>query len=81
MCSRRKPFILGVLVFGLALFLLVPAARRTWRVLLAVALVLLATIVMLSRLYLQVHYPSDVLAGGLLGVLSVALCVQTFRKR
>lgn len=67
--------------FGLALFLLLPANRRAWRVLLGAALLLLATSVMLSRLYLQVHYPSDVLAGGLLGVLSVALCAQTFRKR
>lgn len=67
--------------FCLALFLLVRAARRTWRVLLGTALLLLASIVMLSRLYLQVHYPSDVLAGGLLGVLSVALCALTFRKR
>jgi undecaprenyl-diphosphatase len=54
--------------FALALFLL--ARRRGWRRLpwLATALVVMVGAVGLSRIYLQVHYPTDVIAGLVLGV-------------
>lgn len=42
-----------------------PEARAGWRVVAAAAV--LAAVVGLSRLYLQVHYPSDVLSGLLAG--------------
>jgi undecaprenyl-diphosphatase len=53
--------------FALGLFLL--AGRRGWplRPLLAALLGALVAAVALSRVYLQVHYPSDVLAGLVLG--------------
>lgn len=38
---------------------------------------LLASLIAVSRLYLQVHYPSDVLAGATLGVIC-SLLVNTF---
>jgi membrane-associated phospholipid phosphatase len=40
-----------------------------WRVLLAAGLVILVLLIGLSRLYLQAHYLSDVIAGYLAGVL------------
>ncbi|MCU0937261.1 MAG: phosphatase PAP2 family protein [Gammaproteobacteria bacterium] len=54
--------------FALAFFLL--GRRREWRGLpaLAVALLLIALAVAVSRVYLQVHYPTDVVAGLLLGL-------------
>jgi undecaprenyl-diphosphatase len=38
---------------------------------LTVTALLLAALVALSRIYLQVHFPSDVLGGALLGMLWV----------
>ena len=37
-------------------------------------------LVMLSRLYNYVHFPTDVLGGALLGVLSALLVMLVFRK-
>ncbi len=49
-----------------------------WRWAVAVAALLITTVVALSRVYLGVHFPSDVLAGVLLGggwATFVALCM------
>ena len=41
---------------------------------------ILAVLIALSRLYLYVHYPTDVLAGVLLGILCGVLAVKIWRK-
>lgn len=60
----------SVIVFGTLAYLVIrlePTVRlRRWTLALAVALVLL---IGLSRIYLGVHYPSDVLAGYLAGFI------------
>ncbi|HET6402315.1 MAG TPA: phosphatase PAP2 family protein [Candidatus Kapabacteria bacterium] len=48
--------------------------KQVWRWLLGVLGVLIAGLVALSRLYLGVHWPTDVLAGFLLGFGWVAVC-------
>ncbi|MDE6107787.1 MAG: phosphatase PAP2 family protein [Oscillospiraceae bacterium] len=48
---------------ALALFHTLPKNRAKWKW----AVIVLATLMGLSRLYVGVHYPSDVLAGALVG--------------
>src|SRR5215213_1991692 len=50
-------------IYALVLFLLARHARPRWQVFAAVGYVVLVAIIGFSRLYLQVHYLSDVLAG------------------
>jgi undecaprenyl-diphosphatase len=47
---------------------------------LAVPVYLLASIVSLSRVVVGVHYPSDVLAGAAIGLLSGVLCRRQLRR-
>jgi undecaprenyl-diphosphatase len=67
--------------FSLALFLLLTRTRSPWRKTLGVGLLIVSIAVTISRLYLQVHYPSDVLAGTALGILCVVVCAMFFDAR
>lgn len=51
--------------------------ERKW---LGILLLFLAALIALSRLYVCVHYPSDVLCGALLGVLLGCLATWLFYK-
>ena len=53
--------------------------QRTHRARFAITLVatLVISIIGLSRLYLGVHYPSDVLAGVIIGLAWAAFCMAT----
>lgn len=68
--------------FGLALYCL-PFFKDTNKKWLVYFLVIWATIVSFSRIYLGVHYPGDVLAGAIWGCLAgtaMALCAGRFIK-
>jgi membrane-associated phospholipid phosphatase len=60
-----------VSALAMALFLVLARRRPEWRVSLALLLAALVVLVGLSRIYLQVHFPSDVLAGLLAGTFWV----------
>ncbi len=67
-----------ITAFVVATLSLQSCGRALWMALIGIVL---ATAVGLSRIYLQVHYASDVLAGALLGVFwawGVRRCQQAF---
>ena len=65
----------SMLVYGLLGYLIVRHAPRGWHVPVALASVALIVFVGSSRVLLQVHYLSDVLAGYASGATWVALCI------
>jgi undecaprenyl-diphosphatase len=65
----------AVLVYGLLGYLLVLSTRPAWHAPIAALSICVVVFVGFSRVILQVHYLSDVLAGYATGVGWVALCI------
>ena len=63
-----------ITAFTLLLFLLVRHLKPAWQPLVGLLLLLPVILVAVSRLYLQVHYPLDVVAGILTGIVAVLTC-------
>lgn len=61
-----------VIFYGLFAYLDVRDLNQPWASLIAGLLALVIVLIGLSRVYLGAHYPSDVLAGWLLGLLSLS---------
>jgi undecaprenyl-diphosphatase len=69
----------AVLLYGVLAFLLVRALQsRRARVAVTVAAVMVITLVGTSRVYLGVHWPSDVLAAWVLGAAWLSLCATVY---
>ena len=54
-----------------------PFLERKW----GIPLVILAVLISLSRLYVGVHYPTDVLGGAVVGVLAAWGAVRIVKRR
>jgi membrane-associated phospholipid phosphatase len=65
----------AVVTYGMLAYLAMRLLPARWHVPAAVAVAALAVTVGASRMFLRVHYPSDVLAGFALGAVWVAVCV------
>lgn len=56
-----------------------------WKKRFGIPALVLATLIALSRMYLYVHYPTDILGGMLFGIgyalLALAICNKLFRKK
>lgn len=69
----------STVVVGIVAITLIPRLRRQWvRVVATVLAVLFPVAVGLSRVYLGVHWLSDVLAGWTIGLIWLAVCVTVF---
>lgn len=68
-------------IYGVALYLLARRAAPHWRVLCGIAYVTLVVVIGFSRLYLEAHYLSDVLAGLSLGTAWALACLFAYEAR
>lgn len=68
----------SMLVYGLGAYLLIRHLPRRWHLPTVAAALLLILVVGSSRVMLQVHYASDVLAGWMLAASWGALCVAGY---
>lgn len=68
----------ATLVYGMLGYLLVGSTPRAWHIPIAIVGSAVVVFVGFSRLILQVHYLTDVLAGYLIGATWLMLCVSGF---
>ena len=71
----------AILFYGMIAYLLLPRLRsRGWRVLAFVDAALLALVVGFSRLYIGLHWPTDVLAGAAWGAVCAFTALAVARR-
>lgn len=67
--------------FGLLIYILWQSEiKKKWKYLLSIAFILFASCIAFSRVYLHVHYPSDVIAGFCLSVLWLSILLWVLSK-
>jgi len=68
----------ATVVYGTVAYLLMRLQKHTWAKALTLSgAILLILLICLTRLYLGVHYPSDVLGGIIVGLAWAAFCMAT----
>jgi len=68
-----------VVVYGLVAWLALRWSRHRWRYAVVALATLMAVLTGLSRITLTVHWPSDVLAGAVLGLVWLAATLRITR--
>ena len=73
--------IMSVTFYGLLLYILLHTVDIEWlKYLLTIVLVLLILLIGYSRVYLRVHYASDVLAGFIIGILWLLISLAVLNQ-
>lgn len=73
--------LMSVAFFGWLILLTKEKIReRMTRNIFIIPLLVLILLIGFSRVYLRVHYPSDVLAGYCIGIVWISCCLMVFRK-
>jgi len=73
--------LIGIVFYGLLIYVIWHEVKQKWlRGFLAVFLILLILLISFSRIYLRVHYPSDVIAGLALGFIWLILSLQIINR-
>ena len=68
----------AAIVYGTVAYLAARLQRHHWsRVVTAIVALVLIVLIAASRIYLGVHYPSDTLAGMVIGFAWAAFCMAT----
>ena len=67
--------------FGILIYIIWHANfKKRWKILIAFILVVFAATIAFSRVYLRVHYPSDVVAGFCLSVVWLMISISILHK-
>ena len=72
----------NVAFYGLAIYLIYKNVKnKALRNILCCILAFIPLIIAFSRIYLRVHYPSDVIAGTILGIICVVIFINFIYKK